>query len=328
LLDYSANPTQDNEVIHHGQVDDDAVFKSVEVDLAPDEAYVDVTEPFARATSYALVSYHSLPPYLKGNEYIVSGYRLHFSFKLCLLSLFKLHNESLNIWTHLIGTLLFSILAVITFRYWLPSSSFVRTGDYLIFTVFFFGAHAQMLFSTLFHLFCAHSANAFKWLARLDYTGISLMIVGSYFPPLYYTLRDCHPTLMTVHLVLISALGLIGVSVTLLTFFQAPKFRTFRALFFIIFAAYIIFPLPHMVYLMGFKFMWPMMWRLFVMGGLYITGAFIYAKRCPECCAPGKFDLWWSSHPIWHLFVIAAGLFQVYNCLFAFFYYSNQTCKS
>ncbi|KAI9145915.1 hemolysin-III related-domain-containing protein [Paraphysoderma sedebokerense] len=35
----------------------------------------------------------------------------------------------------------------------------------------------------------------------------------------------------------------------------------------------------------------------------YILGAVIYVARFPECKFPGKFDIWFSSHQIWHMLV-------------------------
>jgi hypothetical protein len=40
--------------------------------------------------------------------------------------------------------------------------------DYAIFAVFFFGAHAQMLFSTVYHLFSAHSAGVSLLMKRFS----------------------------------------------------------------------------------------------------------------------------------------------------------------
>ena len=37
-----------------------------------------------------------------GSKYIISGYRMNYSFFQTLLSLFSIHNETINIWTHLI----------------------------------------------------------------------------------------------------------------------------------------------------------------------------------------------------------------------------------
>ena len=46
--------------------------------------------------------------FLKDNEYIEKGYRLNFSStRKIFKSLFMVHNESVNVWSHLIGVFLF-----------------------------------------------------------------------------------------------------------------------------------------------------------------------------------------------------------------------------
>ena len=42
------------------------------------------------------------------------------------------------------------------------------------------------------------------------------------------------------------------------------------------------------------------------MGGLYLTGAFLYAARIPERWLPGKCDIWFQSHQLFHVLVVAA----------------------
>jgi hypothetical protein len=51
-----------------------------------------------------LFHWNDLPEYLKDNEFIVTGYRANTGLWGSLTSLFRLHNESGNIWTHLCGT--------------------------------------------------------------------------------------------------------------------------------------------------------------------------------------------------------------------------------
>ncbi|KAK6151139.1 hypothetical protein DH2020_016071 [Rehmannia glutinosa] len=63
---------------------------------------------------YQLVEYHSLPGYLKDNEYILGHYRAEWPLKQTLLSVFTIHNETLNVWTHLIGFFLFLSLTIYT----------------------------------------------------------------------------------------------------------------------------------------------------------------------------------------------------------------------
>ncbi|KAK4773027.1 hypothetical protein SAY87_028046 [Trapa incisa] len=63
---------------------------------------------------YQLVEYHSLPGYLRDNEYILSHYRSEWPMKQVLLSIFSIHNETLNVWTHLIGFFIFLSLTIYT----------------------------------------------------------------------------------------------------------------------------------------------------------------------------------------------------------------------
>ncbi|KAH9625144.1 hypothetical protein KSS87_022405 [Heliosperma pusillum] len=63
---------------------------------------------------YQLLEYHALPAFLKDNEYILGHYRSEWPLKQVLLSIFTIHNETLNVWTHLIGFFLFLCLTVYT----------------------------------------------------------------------------------------------------------------------------------------------------------------------------------------------------------------------
>ena len=46
---------------------------------------------------------------------------------------------------------------------------------------------------------------------------------------------------------------------------------------------------------------------LLLMGLLYGIGVTFFITRFPECIWPGKFDLLFHSHQIFHIFVVAAG---------------------
>ena len=57
-----------------------------------------------------LGTWDDIPKYCQDNEYIITGYRINFhSIKLLLKSIFIVHNETFNIWSHLIGAIAFII---------------------------------------------------------------------------------------------------------------------------------------------------------------------------------------------------------------------------
>ena len=65
--------------------------------------------------------YSDAPDYLKDNEYIKDGYLINcHSFKLVFRSLFVCSNETINIWSHLIGYIL-SILLIILVSFYLKT---------------------------------------------------------------------------------------------------------------------------------------------------------------------------------------------------------------
>ncbi len=59
----------------------------------------------------AIISLYELPKYknffITVHPFIIHGYRIHHSLSQCLKSIFAMHNETLNIWTHLIPFFIF-----------------------------------------------------------------------------------------------------------------------------------------------------------------------------------------------------------------------------
>ena len=62
--------------------------------------------------------YSDAPDYLKDNEYIKNGYLINCnSFKLVLRSLFVCSNETINVWSHLLGCIFSIFLIIYTAKY-------------------------------------------------------------------------------------------------------------------------------------------------------------------------------------------------------------------
>ncbi|KAM7391091.1 hypothetical protein PAMP_021807 [Pampus punctatissimus] len=147
-----------------------------------------------------LYTYEQIPGFLRENPYITDGYRAYLPSRLCIKSLFILSNETVNIWSHLLGFLLFFCLGVYNMASVLPAFGASRE-DYVIYCIGLFCFQLCMLCSVGYHLFCCHRSEktSRRWMA-LDYAGISIGILGCYVPGVFYTFycNNCLAALLTL----------------------------------------------------------------------------------------------------------------------------------
>lgn len=126
---------------------------------------------------------------------------------------------------------------------------------------------------------------------RLDYSGITMLIVGSFVPWIYYGFY-CRAVAMTIYISMITILGIMALIVSLWDKFAEPTFRPLRAIVFVCMGLSSIVPAAHMLITDGLRYMFQyasLHWLL-LMGFFYLTGAALYATRFPERFFPGKCD--------------------------------------
>merc|ERR1712112_77318 len=191
------------------------------------------------------VSFHELPAWLKHNEYILDHYRpVLRSYKECFRSILGIHTETGNIWSHLLGCLAFLLLA---FNFYRQPSSFFQGhefGQKIVFVFFFLGAIICLGLSCTYHTLMCHSQRVNKVFHKLDYVGISLLIVGSYVPFTYYGFY-CHDTARRVYLSTIALLTVATTVVTMADRFATPTYRPVRALLFVCLGCFGLLPTWH-----------------------------------------------------------------------------------
>lgn len=148
----------------------------------------------------SLLSWDDLPSWRRDNVYIRSGYRRdRNSYAHSARSLLYLHNETVNIWSHLLGAIFSGCTGL--YMYWAikPRYESANGADVAVFACFFAGAVICLGMSATYHAILDHSEDVAKWGNKLDYTGIVALIVGSFAPTLYYGFF-CHPRLMTIYM--------------------------------------------------------------------------------------------------------------------------------
>ncbi|MQL91168.1 hypothetical protein Taro_023772 [Colocasia esculenta] len=356
-------------------------------------------------TKCELVDYHALPEFLKDNEFVLRYYRAEWPLKETLLSIFSIHNETVNVWTHLVGFFIFLVLALNTatvlpntsdgtttsvqvlgvssgsdlyedkvkvasyarspqeLRDELMSSSIEhleiaertlancsprnisRSRSFLHgsvlqsvskeevvnkvaappptlepitrwpFLAFLCGSMFCLLTSSVCHLISCHSQKMAYIMLRLDYVGISALIVTSFYPLVFYSFM-CRPFLCNLYMGFITGFGAVTVTASLVPAFQTAEFRAVRAGIFFLMGFSGLVPILHKLVAFGHRpeVVLSAGYEL-LMGVFYGLGVVVYATRIPERWTPGQFDIVGHSHQLFHVLVIAGAYAHYLACL-------------
>ncbi|KAL7281654.1 hypothetical protein ACG7TL_004971 [Trametes sanguinea] len=257
-----------------------------------------------------LIQYVDLPEKWRNNPFVKGGYRfipLH-QWPRLLLSLFALHNETLNIHTHLIPFLLWSFTL---FRF-SPYSDSSETDEpaKVMFTAF---ALVCLFTSALWHTMagCAHP-QGMELCARVDYVGIGWLISASIGTVVYYGFQ-CQDTMRNAFLLLCLAIGVSGSILPFTTWFNQREYRHYRIAFFVSLAFSGLAPLVTLAQLHSFHEMIAFISPIVPSLTSYIVGLIFYATHFPECVLATRWpSLRWldwlggGSHPIWHVCIVLA----------------------
>ncbi|XP_044742305.1 progestin and adipoQ receptor family member 3 isoform X2 [Chrysoperla carnea] len=272
---------------------------------------------------YKLLRYEDAPEYLQFNPYIRSGYRQFLNTKLCLESIFWWTNETINIWSHLFGFLLFFGLTI--YDLCLLNIQ-APLGDKLLVGAILICFQICMILSAMYHTFSCKSEHDFNCLLTFDLFGIAISLLSIYVSGIYYAFwcnRDAQYFYMiSVSLIFIFALSL-----------QVPRFNVssnVKMLVFVAWAAYGVIPTLHWTFAQG-GLKNPMVALLLprVLGMYGIVGlAFlIYISKIPERFLPGYVDYIGHSHQWWHLFVVIALYYWHNSGMIYIEYRMNHACS-
>ncbi len=126
-----------------------------------------------------------VPEYVKDNPYVLTGYRSE-SYPL-LKSLFGWHNETLNIWTHLLAAIFFIFV---------PHKNIPM----LIFKVALVSLY---LTSTFYHIYLCKSEKAYLYWKRADFFTIALFMFCAFIPFIAFVYIGSSRHIMLVFIILV-----------------------------------------------------------------------------------------------------------------------------
>ncbi|XP_023646815.1 progestin and adipoQ receptor family member 4-like isoform X2 [Paramormyrops kingsleyae] len=234
------------------------------------------------------------PPHLQFNKYVLKGYRPVSSAQDCVRSLFYLHNELGNIYTHGIPLLCFMVLLPFS----IPWSQISITWLAVVHILACLSPHIG---SVLYHLFMNHEGGApvYHTLLALDMCGICMINTLGALHIVYITLL-CYPSIRSAALLAYILLSVYGIYSAVTARDSMRRLRSFvwQALF-----RLTLFLLRRLGVGVGS----PSSLRHFIaMDTLAVLGGVINISRFPERLRPGLFDYWLNSHQIMHVLVVGA----------------------
>ncbi|XP_046981215.1 progestin and adipoQ receptor family member 3-like isoform X1 [Schistocerca americana] len=253
-------------------------------------------------SSYSLLNFNDAPSYLKFNPYIRTGYRGYLTTKMCLESVFWWTNETINIWSHIFGWMLFLGLTLYDLVLLNIHASF---ADKFIVGVLLGCFQICMILSSLYHTFSCRSEKDYLCFLSFDLFGIALSLLAIYMSGVYYAFW-CHKNLQLFYLLTVSLIFLFAMII------QIPRLRVdanMKLIVFVCWAAYGVVPTFHWTVIMGgyanpvVQLLLPRVLGMYAISGLAF---FIYMSKIPERFFSGKVDYIGSSHQWWHLFVVLA----------------------
>ncbi|KAF2265418.1 HlyIII-domain-containing protein [Lojkania enalia] len=259
----------------------------------------------AEAANSHLLTFEELPKWYQDNPHIQTCYRpVSNSYNSCIHSLTYLHNETMNIYTHLLPAIILA-LALPTLQ--LNISRIYHHApwtDRFMLTLTPMATLATLSLSTTYHTLMNHSPFISASCLLADYTGILVLILTSFISGIYVGFYDSswHQNLYWGMIV-----ALIAVSCTLVLHprLQGPTYRPHRTTAFILTALSGFAPVLHGVWRYGWAEAYHekgVKWWL-AEGFWYGLGATFFATRWPEKVSR-RTDVWGSSHQLFHVCVV------------------------
>eukprot|EP00884_Botryococcus_braunii_P010567 jgi/Botrbrau1/19511/Bobra.0035s0011.1 len=264
------------------------------------------------------------PPQLQFNKYIRSGYRAGLSPCQCVHSWFYLHNETGNIWSHLLAAaIILGLLISQNLKPW-EQARWEFYGNIIPILICFCG-------SVLYHSLMANHTRYRTWL-MLDVCGVFALLLSGTHTLLFWGLF-CHPFLRTSFIV-----GYYGAAAGCVVAGLRARSHLQRAL-----------PMLLLVLVRAGAMLARLLlvsgspqanWHYFYMEGLAVSGAVLNVLRVPEkwFCPnavrgrpylAGPFDYWLNSHQLMHI-AVALALYHYHmgaTCDYHHFVSLNGVCS-
>ncbi|EKX48512.1 hypothetical protein GUITHDRAFT_105658 [Guillardia theta CCMP2712] len=258
-----------------------------------------------------LVAAKEVDPHLAFNKYILHGYRHKLTPMQCILSVFQIHNETGNIWTHMLPIAFFV-------------SHLVLHGPWQHAPLFYLAATVPCVLcltcSSIYHTFMPLSSGekTYSTLLFIDYLSVFNVMVWPEVVSIYWSFY-CDPSVKLFMFV-------VYFSITVLCLGLALRARTVKERL-LPFGIQSLARGISLIFRMTLGYASKEATLLYLATEfLGIAGGMINAMRAPESIFPGMFDTWLNSHQIMHILTAMAQFCVFYACQTDYEYWQRTSC--
>ncbi|KAM4593319.1 membrane progestin receptor beta-like isoform 1-T2 [Odontesthes bonariensis] len=268
-----------------------------------------------------------VPPMFR-ERFILAGYRLTGQpWRSYALSLFQVHNDTLNVWSHLLAAvcvalrfLMFAILrggGVLGFQLQGPEGPGISVdASSLPLVLYVFSAVTHLSCSAAAHLFHAHSEQAHHSLFLLDFVGVAIYQYGCALALCLYSADGAWTQSMLGQIFLPASALLVWFSCAACCYAELHlrrPYRLHRKLCQLVpmGAAYwlVISPVAHRLATHSWRRSPALLLHLLQVV-LFPLSAFFFSCPIPERFCPGRFDLVGHGHQLSHVLLALCALAQ------------------
>nr|XP_029137506.1 membrane progestin receptor beta-like [Labrus bergylta] len=254
------------------------------------------------------------PPLFR-ERFILSGYRpVGLSWRCYLLSLFQIHNETVNVWSHLLA----AVFVVMRFMVFIgpEGQGFSVDVASLPLVLYVFSAVTYCCCSAVAHLLQSHSEEAHYSVFFLDYVGMAVYQYGCALALFLYS-SDIDWSQSMLGQVFLPAAALLAWFSCTTGCYAKLRFRRpyplHRKLCQVVplGVAYLLDISPVADRLLTHR--WtsnPALPLHFLQVTLFLSSAFFFSFPIPESFSPGRYDILGHSHQLFHILLSVCTLVQ------------------
>lgn len=233
----------------------------------------------------------SIPSYLQASygPFVIKGYRGEISWKEAIQSIGSWHNESFNIWSHMIGGLLF-LTQMIVFNSKNLAINIYQTS---VVTLLFTSATA--------HTFCALNRKTYYKMWKVDFSVVSITMWSQY---LVWCRLIFPMHVAWSYLTLSGAISVSCIYFSMCNKFADAKYRYVVPSLFSLLGGIGILPIIHACIYYNNPYVVKATYLTIVKLICSFIGFITHVYRIPERFAPGIFDYVGNGHNIMHLLIL------------------------